>query len=1059
MNTRLLRITLIFCFLFVLTISQLLSQIPGLSSLKVIKGKKNYYVDNIFQTKKGFIWFLTTEGVVKYDGQNYTHFTSANGLANNSVSAIAEDQDGALWLGHTNGQISVFTGNGAVVFKNDSMVISEKVTDIIILGQNSVWIATQGDGIYVLRGNKVSHLNTENGLNDDFIYDMETGKDNTLWIGTDAGISQLDSTGKTINHFTMSHGLPDNIVKQLHLKDNLLYVGMEEQGIGYIDLANKTYTAMGQWTFGNLIDFEVLNSNEIWVTTQQEGILRISKIKDYYTYKIIQHNGAINFQKPGFTFKDRENNIWIGAKESVILFADNNFNFIDHKEDIPFQQVYSFVVEDKYTYWAATNVGLFRINVLQNGNLTYARFFDKPEFDQISFVNLYLDSRSYIWASTYGFGVYRINTKDDTYEHYTSKKELSNDNVIYITGRNSNVYISTLGGGAMQADISSETPTFKPLNSEMGVRGKYVYQTVEDSTGRIWYGFDGDGLQMFDGKEWNSFATDTGMMKQTIYGFAVSGKNQVSFFTSGGQVYTLQGKTIENTSQKYNIPTIEISSITYTPDNNLLINSSSGIYILNWESTQVKVFSEDIGIIDFEPNLNAVSKDSSGNIWIGTANGVIQYKNKLNDEESVPILFIDNILVNYAPIQFSENTFSYTQKHWIFNYVGLWYKNPSAIWYRYMLEGYDKEWSIPTKNTSVTYSNLPSGTYTFKLQIAFEANHWIETTEGSYSFTIYPPIWLRWWFILAAILLTIFIVYLLFKWRISRLRLAKDMLEMEVVRRTAEIVKQKEEIEAQRDEIQSKNKNITDSIHYASRIQSAMLPPEDFITPILPSLFIYYQPRDIVSGDFYWLQHVNNKIYIVAADCTGHGVPGAFMSMLGISTLQQIVTNDYPDITASQILDQLRNAVKKSLRQTGKTGEAQDGMDMAICIYEHQTEKLQFAGANNPLVIIRNKEAIKYKGDKMPIGIYKHDDIHFTNHCIDLMPNDAIYMFTDGYEDQFGGPQGRKFLAKHFITLLENMNTQSPIEQTKKLDETITDWRGDFEQLDDILVIGFKHII
>lgn len=1049
---------LVYSFVLIFYAGNSFGQIPALNSLKVIKGKKNYVVENIYQSPEGFIWFLTSEGLIKYDGQIYTTFSKANGLANKVISAVAQSTDGQMWIGHPDGNISILKSDTATIFIHDSIQISEKITDIQISDNHTVWIATQGQGLFVIDKQNVKKINSENGLNDDFVYDIEQASDNTFWIGTDAGVTQLDKNGKILQNFTMSNGLPDNIVKQIHIEENLLYVGMEEQGLGFIDLKEMKFQKFGNWNFGNLIDFEILSNNEIWVTTAQDGIIRISNNQGKYSYKIIQHSVSENLQKPGYMLKDREQNIWIGAKEGVILYTNNNFNFIDHTEDIPFKQVYSFISENRNTFWAATDKGIFEIKVSETGSLEYKSFFKTPEYEQVSFVSLYLDVKGYLWASTYGFGVFRIKTSDWTFEHFTSKKELSNDNVLYVSGRNQNVYMSTLGGGAMKADISGETPIFTHISSELGLRGKYVYQTVEDSAGQIWYGFDGEGIQMFDGTKWNNFEADSNMTKQTVYGFAIHPK-KVSFFTNSGNIYTVENNQIENTTKKFNIPNLEIASLTYCLNGNLLINTNSGIYILDAKTNNLRIFNEDYGISDFEPNLNAVHTDSTGAIWIGTSKGTVEYLPHKNQDKISPILFLNSILVNYSAINHSETEFAHTQKHWIFNFTGLWYKNPDAISFRYILEGYDKDWSIPTKNTSVTYSNVPPGDYVFKVQISHEPGNWADVEETSYSFIINQPIWMRWWFIAGSIALLISIIYMLFKWRTQRLIKAKEELELEVQRRTSEILKQKEEIEAQRDEIQSKNKNITDSILYARRIQSAMLPPDDFINELLPSLFILYKPRDIVSGDFYWIQQINNKIYLVAADCTGHGVPGAFMSMLGISTLQQIVTNDNPDIKASEILNQLRDTVKKALRQTGKTGEAQDGMDMALCIYEKEAHKLQFAGANNPLIIIRNNEIVKYKADKMPIGIYKHDQTDFTNHCIELQPNDAVYIFTDGFEDQFGGPQGRKFLAKHFYELLSTISKLPASEQQYTLENTIESWRGDNEQIDDILVLGFKHVI
>ncbi len=262
------------------------------------------------------------------------------------------------------------------------------------------------------------------------------------------------------------------------------------------------------------------------------------------------------------------------------------------------------------------------------------------------------------------------------------------------------------------------------------------------------------------------------------------------------------------------------------------------------------------------------------------------------------------------------------------------------------------------------------------------------------------------------------------------------------------------EIKQQRDQIFQQKQEITDSIQYASRIQNAILSPDNMLDK-LQDHFILYKPRDIVSGDYYWMTLKDNKTIVAVADCTGHGVPGAFMSMLGISFMNEIV-NKSDTTEASEILNQLRGYVISSLGQTGEEGEAQDGMDLALCVIDLNARKIQFSGAYNPLYLIRNGKLIEYKPDKMPIGIHKEKNDPFSNHDIDVETGDALYMFSDGYVDQFGGTRQKKFMTKNFKELLLRINKKSMKEQGDILDNTIMEWMDDVEQIDDILVMGLR---
>jgi serine phosphatase RsbU (regulator of sigma subunit)/Tfp pilus assembly protein PilF len=262
------------------------------------------------------------------------------------------------------------------------------------------------------------------------------------------------------------------------------------------------------------------------------------------------------------------------------------------------------------------------------------------------------------------------------------------------------------------------------------------------------------------------------------------------------------------------------------------------------------------------------------------------------------------------------------------------------------------------------------------------------------------------------------------------------------------------EIKRQRDQIFQQKQEITDSIQYASRIQNALLPPESLLNQ-LADHFILYKPRDIVSGDYYWMTQKDGKTVILAADCTGHGVPGAFMSMLGISFMNEIVNKS--DMTQpNKILNKLRENVVHSLHQTGEEGETQDGMDLALCVINNNKTKLQYSGAYNPLFLIRDNELIEYKADKMPIGIYKEKTGSFTNHEIDIREGDTYYIFSDGYVDQFGGPKAKKFMAGKFKDLLLSIFLKPMKEQKEILEKTLEDWKGEIDQIDDILVMGFK---
>ncbi len=294
-------------------------------------------------------------------------------------------------------------------------------------------------------------------------------------------------------------------------------------------------------------------------------------------------------------------------------------------------------------------------------------------------------------------------------------------------------------------------------------------------------------------------------------------------------------------------------------------------------------------------------------------------------------------------------------------------------------------------------------------------------------------------------------------------------LEEKVKERTREVVEQKEEIETQKEEIEaqldlatlqrdtiSNQKDlILDSIRYAERIQSAILPPVHTLKEHLSDHFILFKPRDIVSGDYYWAREKDQKLLIAVADCTGHGVPGGFLSMLGISSMNEIV-NRSSTLDPGKILEQLREVVIASMHQTGSRDEAQDGIEIALCVIDLKLKSLVYAGANRPLYLLRNGELQHIRPDRMPIGIYEQQNLPFTNHSIRLKKGDSLYLFSDGYVDQLGGPQRKTFRAINFRSLLLEIQDRPMEKQKTILLEKLALWQGELEQIDDVLVMGIK---
>jgi serine phosphatase RsbU (regulator of sigma subunit) len=404
------------------------------------------------------------------------------------------------------------------------------------------------------------------------------------------------------------------------------------------------------------------------------------------------------------------------------------------------------------------------------------------------------------------------------------------------------------------------------------------------------------------------------------------------------------------------------------------------------------------------------------------------------------------------------------------------YNSPSFYWttpfmvqeedilYSYRLEGYDNQWSTWDKISYKDFTNLSFGKYT--LQVKARTATEIESVPAVFGFIILKPWYLTPWMIILYVIATILSIFGIIMAYTKKLKNENIRLEGIVAERTAVVVKQKEELES--------------SIHYASRIQMALLPSQAILSENIKNYFVLFKPRDIVSGDFYWMTKKGERLYVVAADCTGHGVPGAFMSLLGMSFLDEIIDKEMAP-RADFILNQLRLHVTDSLKQVGGDDEAKDGMDMALLVIDFNTQKIEFSGAYNPCFRVRklaDDEVKKYEDEsvempdgsmsngkylletiyasKMPIGISSRMNEDFVFYDWNLERGVSYYLFSDGYIDQFGGEHGRKFMKKNFKKLILEIQDYPMARQKELLEKNLKDWMGQSPQIDDILVMGIR---
>jgi ligand-binding sensor domain-containing protein/serine phosphatase RsbU (regulator of sigma subunit) len=1073
------------------------SQIIPFDNYTIKNGLPSNAILDIMQDSKGYMWIATQNGVSRFDGYHFMNLGIENGLPSNYVNCLFEDSKGNIWIGTEDAGIARYDGREFKIFDvSKGLVSNTEIWEIFEDHNGNIWVRTRYDGISKIDKGEITNYTQENGVPDNEVLSSLVDSKGRVWFGTLNGIIVFE--GKSYHTITVNDGLSHNIVREI-IEDSKNNYWIATQGGGLVKYDGKEFTdyttgnglssniilTLLKDTYGNIwigtyenglckydgktfsqvkyknLDASIVTSifedskKRIWVLTAKNGIYRINRneISYYTTDNNLLDNLVIKISE------DTEGNIWLGTKNGISKTGKKPFEIYTTSFGIPDKDITAVHADKSGNVWAGTYNGLFCLDTNKNIKI----FNDKNGLPSNTVKSIAEDSKNNIWIGTYYGLTEYSNGSFTTYQDkiWLDQKGFT-DNIAADIAEDfmGNIWCAHDNG------ISKlYNGKYYNYDVDFGLPGNDVRAIKIDLFNRIWFG-TGEGISVFDGIYFKNITKEEGLSDNRCNDITVDSAGNIWVGTDNGLNRISargDGYEIKVYTTREGLASNSIMFVETDRSNNLWIGYDKGLNKIDLENFKIKFYGEPEGFTALENYERAVSVDRKNNVWIGTGNGLVRYIPELDImQEKPPYTYITNFyvygdttdLLNYA-----EGTDSitglpvnlklpYNKNNLIFEYIGIHFSIPEKTRYQYKLEGYDDLWSdITSKTQTDQYKKLPHGTYTFKVKAANCDGIWTEEPV-SFSFSITPPFWRTKWFYALEILVALSLIFLFIKVRERKLQHDKKVLAQKVKERTIEI-------EKQRDKIAEQNREITDSIMYAQRIQSAVLPDMEYTRSILPSHFILFKPRDIVSGDFYWMTEKANKAVVVVADCTGHGVPGAFMSMLGVSLLNEIV-NLHKVLSAAEILNSLRKNVKQTLSQRGKKDEARDGMDIALCIIDFDNNKGQFSGAYNPLLLIRDSEQIIFKGDKMPIGIHVGHEKPFTNHDFELAKGDMLYMYTDGFADQFGGPEEKKFKSLTFRQMLLDIHNKPLEEQKQIINSTFEEWRGNLSQIDDILVMGIQ---
>jgi ligand-binding sensor domain-containing protein/serine phosphatase RsbU (regulator of sigma subunit) len=1058
----------------------------------------------ILQDKNGNMWFATGDGgVSKYDGRSFTNYTEKQGLPNNSVWSLLEDNEGNIWCGTDLGGASKFDGHAFTNYTVREGLTDNAIYSMLKDSQGNIWLGTHG-GASKFDGRTFKNYTNKEGLISSIVMSMLEDKEGNIWFGTYEGLSKFDgnrvdaieSGGKMSSDNT--HGL---------LKENGKFTRSFENFSEKEGLNSSTVWCMLEDKTGN-----------IWFGTYGAGISKY----DGKSFTHITQKEGLSSNKIFSISEDKSGNLWFGLRYGTVTKYDGkSFSHYNEKGSLSNHIVWCVLEDTKGNFWFGTDGG----GVAKYDGKSYTHYTEKEGLANNTVKCMLEDKQGNIWFGTYnGVTMYDGNRAETVeapaFTNFTEAEGLINNSVSSIMeDKEGSIWFGTYGGVSIYQPQEKRKPgssVFRNFTEKEGLINNNVLSILEEKNGNIWFGTNG-GVCRYDGNASGKTETKEGSAKQN--GTSSHGKSFIHFTEKQGLSNNVVPAMLEDRSGNLWFGTR--NGLSRISAKNKAALSSSVPPEENNENIIFRNYTYEDGFLGIGVNAGiTICEDRNNTIWIAANDRLTAYHPTETSEGESSDTISPNIQLTSLAL-FNENiqwanlttglpspdaleqtnlaadtsftlgngvkvgdfwfygitkwyglpeglSLAHNNNYLTFNFIGITLTQPKKVKYKYKLEGLDENWSAITNRTEAAYGNLAPGTYAFKVKAMNSEGYWSD--ESSYSFTIRPPWWKTWWFRTGVALFAIASIWYYIKSREKKLVLEKETLERTVVERTKEVVEEKKTVEEQKYLIEEKSeklgaalKDITDSINYALRIQQAILPDKKEVYKTLSQCFILFKPKDIVSGDFYFFHKKNELIFIAAVDCTGHGVPGAFMSMVGSERLSDAVqqTSD-----TTEILSLLNKGVKTSLKQSDKDESTRDGMDIALCCIDLRNSVVKYTGANRPIWLIRKNSLPagtdplisleEIKPTKAAIGGLTPDGQHFASHEIQLSAGDTFYICTDGYADQFSGHNGKKLMTKKLKEILVSIQHLTMQEQEIYLENFVEKWRSGVEQVDDILVIGIR---
>ncbi|MDY0199532.1 MAG: two-component regulator propeller domain-containing protein [Tenuifilaceae bacterium] len=1061
-----------------------------------LKDRKSITQDRIYDINEdlqGNLWIAFMGGLSKLDPNKdefvtYTNTGNApNVVPSNQILNVKITGKGDVFIStdrgiaYYNAREDIFTPLNITLQPHNVSLSNLVVNSLVVDLNDDIWFGPVGYGLYKYSTGSGKTEWYGQDVKSIEVYDLYKAANGDIWIGSINGVYKYDWQTLEFSAFKNDpynpNSISSNIITSIFEdKQGIIWVGVYGLGINKYNPKKSNFCAELNLS-SKLFDFPTLTAksfyedgDDIWIGTYGEGAIRVSYSNS--TLLQLKHiKGDSNSLPDDYVYqitKTPDSTLWFATFNGIASYDSKTrvFKNFKHNPDdpnsLPANPISGLFLDSKGTLWYRAFEDYFgKLNPDGESFLNYSisELDTTVGLDVASISEFYEDDKGIFWMGTADRGVYLFNPDKEAFidnfvvDDDNPESICSNKVLCFYQDTHNNLWIGTDNGLCL---FNAESHTFTNIPNECVLPNSSISSIQEDGKGYYWISTQ-NGLSRVDLSDiknpvFRNFNTFDGLKNEEFL-------QSASFKDQRGYLY-------------------------FSGYNNLNVFNPADIFVNN---------------VPPPVYINKVS---------------VSQGNRSKTEKLEYGYYTKNDTV----------TFPSSYSNFIFRYTAIEFYQPEKIKFRYKLEGFDNEWINPidSKQRYISYTNLNPGTYTFKVIAANSDGVWNQDGD-TFHFTIRPPFWRTWWFFVLISLFFASFILAFIRFREANLVKAKIKLEELVKERTAEIsdqseelkmqseflkhaneeisatstaladqnkqFKQKneeitiknkeleeqknslaniawelqdknEEITAQRNEIERQKKEITDSILYAYRIQQAVLPTQDQVKDLFSDFFVFNRPKSIVSGDFYWATRVGNYRVVAVVDCTGHGVPGGFMSMLGVLMLNEVVLLR-GIIDPAKALNQLRQGIISVLHQKGEFTDAADGMDLSLCIIDDTDNTLTYSGANSsmaifePLSSTNNESLTVVRSDRMPIA-YHPLMKSFSNQKFSLSGDSVIFLFTDGVIDQFGGAKNKKFQHQRLMDfILENKDL--PLEtQGIVLEQTFDHWKGSTYQVDDVLVMGLK---